>query len=46
MKIDWKLLEKEIEEYEKRKPKKFSYPKGSIKAAIEDVLNELKKEEL
>ena len=37
----WNELEKDIEEYDKRKPKKISYPKGSIQEAVQQALKEL-----
>jgi hypothetical protein len=38
----WQKLNDDIEEYDKRKPKRFSYPKGSLEAAKEEAIKELK----
>ena len=42
LKVIWEHLDDEIVEYDKKKPNKFSYPKGSLEAAKEEAIKELK----
>ena len=40
--IAWKELERQQEEYDKKHPKRFSYPKGSLEEAVDKAVDTLK----
>jgi len=39
--IAWEMLEDAITTMDKRKPKKFTYPKGSLEEAMQQAVNQL-----
>lgn len=42
LKVLWKQLDEEILDRDRLRRKKIPYPKGSIQAAVEQAINELK----
>ena len=39
--VAWEMLDKAIGSYDKRKPKRFSFPKGSLEDAMQQAVKQL-----